>query len=137
MKAVGIDFLEAVAAVAGHIDLADRMVVPEVMAMMSVAGYDVVRHEIPTECIGRIVLVRLLVVDGYHNIAFGGKLRFDGVLATETAVGGIEDIHADEVEFRIREDGDGVVRSPKNVDDVDYRYSKFDLEKGDIHRRNY
>jgi hypothetical protein len=76
-------------------------------------------------------------VDGYHSIAFGGRLRFDDALATETAVGGIEDIHADEVEFRIREDGDGVVRSPKNVDDVDYHYSKVDLGQEDTHRRNY
>ena len=103
---------------------------------MSLAVCDVVRRESQKEGTVRNVLVRPPVVDEYRNIACAGRLHFDAVPVTETEADGTEDIHEDEVGLRIREDDDAVVRSPRNVDGVDYRYNSV-LAQGDIRRCNY
>lgn len=103
---------------------------------MSLAVCDVVRRESQKECTVRNVPVRPPVVDEYRNIACAGRLHFDAALVTGTEADGTEDIHEDEVGLRIREDNDAVVRSPRNVDGVDYRYNSV-LAWGDIRRCNY
>ena len=104
---------------------------------MSLAVCDVVRRESQKECTVRNVPVRPPAVDEYRNIACAGRLHFDAVPVTETEADGTEDIHEDEVGLRIRENDDAVVRSPRNVDGVDYRYNSVVLTRGDIRRCNY